>query len=519
MDKWDEMSTAEKIGLGAVGLGCAAGYVAGKLLWEGGKLAARGVKSGCETISEDLRLREEIEDCNIFCAEAERQFNAELEHYKREFKMIGEEYLQIFNGVKQQLDTLAVLEKIYIEREISQEDFSASKCPMNLSENVGTQKVFVEGGATAVATGVTSGLFVGGSVAGLMATFGTAGTGAAISGLTGAAKISALLAALGGGTIASGGLGIVGGIVALSASVALPAIIVTAVFAHDQIKSAHKEAMQRKRDAERLKTESKTYFAKLEECVNRLREINFGFRRSAEFLQRLIKLSIISPELGYDEDYQKIFREAAQVTKTSALLKVFDADNNLNPNLDAQLSAAKNSFENCLEHYIEFRTKISPQVLELTERVENLKVHPIKDEEIRAAFDEAVNSAQTELDITAMKLNDYLADKYIPKFRELLERNVTIKIFYGIGEENSDENFWTRKTADKFRKIFGEYPNFHMRRTDTHAKIFLCDDKFFVLSSYNVLSKDGERYTFGEAGLRSNNIEMIAHHRKEYFNF
>ena len=156
--------------------------------------------------------------------------------------------------------------------------------------------------------------------------------------------------------------------------------------------------------------------------------------------------------------------------------------------------------------------------MELTERLKNVEVIPLKDEEIRAAFDEAVDSAQVELDVTAMKLNS-VTERYIPQFRTLLERGVVIKIFYGIGEENSFENRNTRQTVARLKKEFDKYPNFHMRRTNTHTKIFLCDDKFCVLSSYNVLTKDGKQFTFGEAGLRSNNAGLIAHHRKEYFDF
>ena len=195
-----------------------------------------------------------------------------------------------------------------------------------------------------------------------------------------------------------------------------------------------------------------------------------------------------------------------------------DENQKPNENLGAEVDAAKKFFEQCFEDFIAFRTKISPQVLELTERIKNLKMISLKDEEIRAAFDEAVDSAEDELDVTAMKLNRK-AEKYIPQFKALLERGVKIKIFYGIGEEDSDENHQTRATAYKLKKIFRKYPNFKMKRADTHAKIFICDEKFFVLSSYNVLTKDGARYKFGEAGLRSTDAEWIAHHRKEYFDF
>ena len=107
----------------------------------------------------------------------------------------------------------------------------------------------------------------------------------------------------------------------------------------------------------------------------------------------------------------------------------------------------------------------------------------------------------------------------VSKFRALLERDVTIKIFYGIGEEDAYDNRKTKKTAERLKATFRRYPNFKIKRTDTHTKIFICDDKFLVLSNYNVLSKDGKLYTFGEAGLRSNDAEIILHHRKKYFDF
>ena len=310
----------------------------------------------------------------------------------------------------------------------------------------------------------------------------------------------------------------VGGMFVLGGAIFLPALAVAGFFAHDKIKSAHRKAMQRRRDAERLEAESKDYFAKLEEYVRLLREVNFEFRNSSEFFQRVLTLSFATPEISRDDDYQKILRQAAQVVKIYGSLKVLDENQKLNENLGSEVTATKKFFEQCFEDFIALRTKISPQVLELTERIKNSKMISLKDEEIRAAFDEAVNSAEDELDVTAMKLNRK-TEEYIPQFQKLLERGVKIKIFYGIGDEDSDENYWTRATAFKLKKIFRKYPNFKMKRADTHAKIFICDEKFWVLSSYNVLSKDGKIYDWNETGLRSNDAEIISLHRKEYFDF
>ena len=464
------------------------------------------------------KLKDEIEASNKFCERVSRNFESNVKMYQHEFETIREDYLKVVESVKEQFAVLENLNKIYFEVETSEENFSEGSKLSNLSEGTSLERVTIKGGNPAI-SGLGAGLGVGAGVVGLMTAFGHAGTGAAIASLTGAAKISALLAALGGGTLASGGLGMTGGMMVLGGAVLLPAIAVAGFIAQDKIKSAHKKAMEQKEKARRLEEESKIYFAELEKGVRLLREMNYEFRTSADFFQRLINLSMISPELGNDEDYQKILQDSAQVMKNFGLLKVLNENNERNENFDEEFSAAKKAFEKCRERYIDFRIKISPQISELAERIKTLKPRPFKDEEIRELFNEAVDSTQTELDITAMKLNRYVVENYIPKFKALLQRGVKIKIFYGIGEKDSEENSSTNETAARLRKTFMRYPNFKMKRTNIHAKIFICDDKFAVLSSYNVLSKNGERYNFGEAGLRSEDTELISAYRKEYFDF
>lgn len=79
------------------------------------------------------------------------------------------------------------------------------------------------------AGGAVAGAAVGGAAA--YATFmtdvslGTASTGAAIGGLSGAAATNAALALLGGGTLAAGGAGVAGGMMLLTGIVAAPALL------------------------------------------------------------------------------------------------------------------------------------------------------------------------------------------------------------------------------------------------------------------------------------------------------
>jgi hypothetical protein len=82
--------------------------------------------------------------------------------------------------------------------------------------------------AVAGVAGVGAGAAASAVTLGLISTYATAGTGVAISSLSGASATSASLAWLGGGSVASGGLGVAGGTVFLTAGVGIVIIGATA---------------------------------------------------------------------------------------------------------------------------------------------------------------------------------------------------------------------------------------------------------------------------------------------------
>jgi hypothetical protein len=82
--------------------------------------------------------------------------------------------------------------------------------------------------AVAGVAGVGVGTAASAVTLGLISTYATAGTGVAISSLSGASATSASLAWLGGGSVASGGLGVAGGTVFLTAGAGIVIIGVTA---------------------------------------------------------------------------------------------------------------------------------------------------------------------------------------------------------------------------------------------------------------------------------------------------
>lgn len=84
------------------------------------------------------------------------------------------------------------------------------------------------GGAGGVAAGAAFGSAAAYGTFVAAASFGTASTGAAISGLSGVAATNATLALLGGGTLAAGGAGVAGGTILLASIVAMPIVLMAA---------------------------------------------------------------------------------------------------------------------------------------------------------------------------------------------------------------------------------------------------------------------------------------------------
>jgi len=98
---------------------------------------------------------------------------------------------------------------------------------------------FNSGMSSAISVGVGS--IAGGTMAvgawSMVTLFGSASTGAAISGLSGVAATNATLAWFGGGALAAGGAGMAGGMTVLGGIVAIPLVYVAA-------KSSHKKAKE-----------------------------------------------------------------------------------------------------------------------------------------------------------------------------------------------------------------------------------------------------------------------------------
>lgn len=162
-------------------------------------------------------------------------------------------------------------------------------------------------------------------------------------------------------------------------------------------------------------------------------------------------------------------------------------------------------------------------------------IKPLENEELRDVLLQTFGWAQKEICIITPWITRWVVDGFmIDKMRQAIEKGVKIRIVYGIGDISStqqkkrndndnDRNIKTENMAQTLQKTFAQYGNrFSMHRSNTHGKLLICDDQFYVIGSFNFLSFDGD-YTKdnvrGEIGDFSENKEMITFYKKRFFSF
>lgn len=116
----------------------------------------------------------------------------------------------------------------------------------------------VESVGSGAAGGVAAGSLAALGAYGAAMTFGAASTGAAISGLAGAAATNATLAFLGGGSLAVGGLGMAGGMAVLGGLVAGPALAVMGLVLGSKAEENLENARSNIAEAEKIEEQCKT---------------------------------------------------------------------------------------------------------------------------------------------------------------------------------------------------------------------------------------------------------------------
>lgn len=235
----------------------------------------------------------------------------------------------------------------------------------------------------------------------------------------------------------------------------------------------------------------------------------------------------------YDDKIEEIKKDnKSKEEKYESIIRIQDEENK---QLKKQEEIAKKQARDLIKKY---KAEVEQQNREITElratqdmlirknEIDN-KNKIIRNEQIRKKLIEAITTAKKEIDIWSPWINYHVVNRDLQKdFMNALNRGVAIRIRYGIGNVNSqDESDSRSKNTEKVAIYLREKfkgKDFKMRRVNDHSKLFICDDTFYVLTSYNPLSFDGdytEKGIRGEIGEVSKNVNNIHAYRERFFSF
>lgn len=144
-------------------------------------------------------------------------------------------------------------------------------------------------------------------------TLAVAGTGAAISGLSGAAAESATLAWLGGGTLAAGGAGMAGGAAVLTGFAIAPALLIGGLTLSAQGDKALTQAQKREADVDIAAAELAARVALFDSLHRRIKEMR-GLLKSLE--DRALRSLAELERVEFDPDHH-----ARQFQQTALLMR------------------------------------------------------------------------------------------------------------------------------------------------------------------------------------------------------
>ena len=211
--------------------------------------AGTSIKAGVDAFSaNDIN-----KSANEMVQEATDAINAQREACGKALGYLGAEKLSVMGGsIRRFLDTFRQIKNVDFRDSEGLDELSKLAIDSHDFEELEGMAEFAGSVAGGVAGGAASGAIVALGAYGAVQTFAAASTGTAIASLSGAAASNATLAFFGGGSLATGGLGMAGGTAVLGGLVAGPALLVVGLVASNAASKELEKAKANKAEAEEL---------------------------------------------------------------------------------------------------------------------------------------------------------------------------------------------------------------------------------------------------------------------------
>lgn len=157
------------------------------------------------------------------------------------------------------------------------------------------------------------------------------------------------------------------------------------------------------------------------------------------------------------------------------------------------------------------------------------------------AFHKGIKEAATEIDIRAPFLgSEFKSDYFKDELAKALKRGCVVKIDYGLYDQERESkktrsaHSQSKDTVKNYRDRINEYKNDRrfapyiaskkllFNFSDSHGKLFIVDEQYYILSSMNMLSNIGSKSKgkpWEEIGELSTDIENLKVYRTKFFAF
>ncbi len=221
-----------------------------------GAAVATGAVGGTKTIkavSDNSKAGQINEIANQSIESARDELDRQRKEVGKALESLGKEKLTILNrNVTDFVTTFEKIKNIDFQSSIGLEELKNLHIDQNTFQELKELGSFALGVAGGAAAGAVGGALTAVGAYGAAMTFATASTGTAISTLGGAAATNATLAFFGGGSLASGGLGMAGGMYVLGGLVAGPALMVMGMITEAKSKAKLEKALSNKAQADEI---------------------------------------------------------------------------------------------------------------------------------------------------------------------------------------------------------------------------------------------------------------------------
>ena len=209
------------------------------------------------------------------------------ESVKKDIENLGKTKLEISaKEIKEFVDCFSQIKNVSLTDSVGLEELSR----LNITESSLKEMKQTSLEASDVLSGGIAGIGAGallgwGTYGGVMA-LGTASTGAAIGGLSGAAATNATLAWLGGGSLAAGGGGMAVGAAVLGGVIAVAAVLLAGSIFGAKAKEKLNNAYSNLAEAKKAESEMKSAVAELQIIGEKAKEVEEIIRNMAVFLHK-----------------------------------------------------------------------------------------------------------------------------------------------------------------------------------------------------------------------------------------